>query len=99
MKKPRFIALELATELYQDCEKLKLKNPIRDQLHRAALSIALNLTEGSGRRTSKEKKHFFSVALGSTREVQTIVQIIGHQGLIQNYDRLGAMVYGLVRRF
>jgi len=94
----KFIALELATELYLECEKLPLKNPIKDQLQRASLSITLNLAEGSGRSTRKDKRRFYVIALGSTREVQAIVKIIKNHGLVQNYDQLGALVYGLVQK-
>ena len=41
MKKTGFIALDLATSLYLECSELKLKNPVKDQLLRASLSIAL----------------------------------------------------------
>ena len=91
----RFIALELAASLYKECEELNLKNPIKDQLLRASLSIALNLGEGSGRRSLKDQKRFYFIALGSTREAQVLVKIINHKELIKKYDRLGALVYGL----
>ncbi len=93
-----FIALELAATLYKECEELKLRHPIKDQLLRAALSIALNLSEGSGRSTLKDQKRFYSIALGSTREVQTLMKIIKNIELMRQYDRLGALVYGLSRK-
>ena len=92
-----FKALDLAIELYKECEKLKLKNPVKDQLHRASLSIALNITEGSGRSSTKDQKRFYSIAMGSLRETQCLVKIINNQDLIQRYDYLGALVYGLNR--
>ena len=98
MHKTGFIALDEATELYLECEKLKLKNPVRDQLLRASLSIALNITEGSGRQTSKDKRRFYSIAMGSLRETQTLVKITNNQELVERYHRLGALVYGLVRK-
>ena len=97
MHKTGFIALDEATELYLECEKLKLKNPVRDQLLRASLSIALNITEGSGRSTLKDKKRFYSIALGSLRETQTLIRIIQNQDLAERYYKLGALVYGLAR--
>ena len=93
-----FNALELAIELYEECAKLKLKNPIKDQLLRSSLSIALNITEGSGRSSRKEQKRFYSIAMGSTRETQTLVRIVREQKLVQRYDHLGALVYGLIRK-
>ena len=98
MHKTGFIALDEATELYLECEKLKLKNPVRDQLLRASLSIALNITEGSGRSSSKDKRRFYSIAMGSLRETQTLVKITNNQGLVERYHRQGALVYGLVRK-
>lgn len=95
MQKTGFVALDKATELYLVCETLNIKNPIRDQLLRSSLSIALNLTEGSGRSSKKDKKRFYSIAMGSLREVQCLVRIIGNQNLIREYDYLGALIYGL----
>ena len=92
-----FKALDLAVELYQECEKLKIKNPVKDQLLRASLSIALNITEGSGRNSLKDQKRFYSIAMGSTREVQCLVKIIKNKELERQYDHLGALVYGLCR--
>ena len=98
MHKTGFIALDLATELYLECEKLKLKNPVKDQLLRASLSIALNITEGSGRSSTKDKKRFYSIAMGSLRETQTLVKIVNNQNLVERYHYLGALVYGLVQK-
>ena len=98
MTETGFIALDLATKLYRECEKLKLKNPIKDQLLRASLSIALNITEGSGRQTIKDKKRFYAIALGSCRETQLLVKIIDNQDLIERYDRLGGLIYGFIRK-
>ena len=93
-----FIALDLAVELYKECSKLKLKNPIKDQLLRASLSVALNITEGSGRSSSKDRRRFYFFSLGSVRECQCLVKIIDNTELIKKYDRLGALVYGLTRK-
>ncbi len=40
------------------------------QIRRAAVSISSNLAEGFSRATFKDKAHFYSMALGSTTEVQ-----------------------------
>lgn len=98
MKRTGFIALDLATEFYMECAKLKLPNHIRDQLLRASLSISLNITEGSGRIHPKDKRRFYSIAMGSLRESQCLVRIIGHEVLLEKSDRLGSLVYGLIRK-
>lgn len=93
----RLICEQLAIELFQEVQCLSLKNPIKNQLNRAALSIALNLAEGSGRASKRDQRRFYSIALGSVREVQVLTKIIKHQELIKKYDRLGGMVYFLHR--
>ena len=35
---------------------------LRDQLDRASVSIVLNVAEGAGRRTARDKAHFFTIA-------------------------------------
>lgn len=95
--KTGFIALDIATELYQDCEKLKLRNPVKDQLLRASLSIALNITEGSGRIHKKDQRRFYSIAMGSLRETQCLIRILRNEGLYRKYDRLGGLIYGFIR--
>ena len=92
-----FKALDLAVELYEECESLKLRSPIKDQLLRASLSVPLNITEGSGRKTAKDQKRFYSIALGSVRECQCLVKILKNQKLTKSYDKLGALVYGLTQ--
>ena len=45
------------------------------QLRRAALSIPLNIAEGFGRRSRRELARFVSIAEGSLREIQTLLEI------------------------
>ncbi|MBI3544126.1 MAG: four helix bundle protein [Deltaproteobacteria bacterium] len=92
----KFIAYDLALELYNQCEGLKAKHHVKDQLERAALSVALNLAEGSGKPTMPEKRRFYSIALGSLRETQTLLQIIKADDAIPVAHRLGGMIYRLV---
>lgn len=43
---------------------------LTSQMRRAALSITSNIAEGFGRRSYNEKIHFYSIARGSTTELQ-----------------------------
>jgi four helix bundle protein len=59
-------------------------------LKRAVVSVALNIAEGKGRKTSKDFSHFLNVACASLDEVDAIVSIceeldfIGFQDEIHN---------------
>ena len=45
-----------------------LRYTLGGQIIRSALSIVLNIAEGSGRYTDKEMKRFFDIAIGSVNE-------------------------------
>lgn len=51
---------------------------LRDQIRRAAVSIASNIAEGDERETDKEAVRYFYVAKGSSAEVLTQA-IIAHE--------------------
>lgn len=46
-----------------------------DQLKRALSSAILNLAEGNGRHSIKERRHFFDISLASTAETASCVDI------------------------
>ncbi|HEU5183446.1 MAG TPA: four helix bundle protein [Gemmatimonadaceae bacterium] len=49
---------------------------LASQLRRAAVSIPANIAEGFGRRGTGEMRHFLSIAEGSLRELQTLLDAI-----------------------
>ncbi|MGY6562480.1 MAG: four helix bundle protein [Luteibaculaceae bacterium] len=59
----------LVTKEFPDAEKFGLTN----QLRRAAISISANIAEGSGRNTDKDFRHFLTMSLGSTHEVECLL--------------------------
>ncbi|MBN1597422.1 MAG: four helix bundle protein [Bacteroidales bacterium] len=48
----------------------------KDQLERAAFSVMLNIAEGSGRFTNKDKRHFYVIARGSAFECVAIFDFL-----------------------
>ena len=46
-----------------------------DQLRRAAMSIPINIAEGFGRFSAKEKAHFIQIAFGSLHEVMCELEL------------------------
>jgi four helix bundle protein len=59
---------------------------LRDQLERAAASIVLNLAEGCGRRTRRDRNHFFSMAQGSAMECAAAIDLLRVNAQIQVAD-------------
>jgi len=47
---------------------------VTSQLRRAALSVPVNIVEGSGRQGSKERKQFANIALGSLAETEYLLE-------------------------
>jgi four helix bundle protein len=94
-----FRTYHLAVEFYHSCLKLKLPRHLRDQLQRASSSVALNLAEGSGRRTLKDQQHFYRIAFASLRECQAVLDLasIKESKEISLADKLAAHTYKLIK--
>ena len=94
----KFETYQLSLELYRGCENLKLPAHLRDQIRRSSLSICLNLAEGSAKPSMNEKKRFYSIAFGSCRETQALLEIVNETELLKLSDRVGACLYRLTYR-
>jgi len=76
------------------------------QARRAAVSVTLNMAEGSARLGGRELRRFADISLGSLAEVSALLQIALDLGYlpIEDWQRLddlrnsaGKLVYGLAR--
>jgi four helix bundle protein len=54
---------------------------LRDQLERASLSVVLNIAEGAGRRSRKDKARHYAIARGSAMECAAIIDVTGRRNL------------------
>jgi len=70
-------ARKFAVSIYKltDSFPKEEKFALVDQLRRAAVSIALNIAEGSDRKSDKEFKRFLRTSIGSLEEVVTALYI------------------------
>ena len=94
-----FRTYDLAVSFYRSTQALRLTGEIRDQLHRAALSIVCNLAEGNGRPTVADKRRMFCIAMGSLRECQALLDIAAVDSEVtKEGDALGAAMYRLIER-
>ena len=69
---------------------------LADQLQRAALSIPLNIAEGAGEWSPKDKKRFYRVALRSATECAAILDVCRHLKLA-NEEQLNSGRDSLLR--
>ncbi|MBI3557631.1 MAG: four helix bundle protein [Deltaproteobacteria bacterium] len=92
-----FRAFQISKEFYQRCKTIKLPAFLRDQLARASSSIALNLAESSGKRTSRDRVRYYTMALGSVRECEAILEIENVQDPVAKdlLNQLGAILFKL----
>ena len=68
-----------AKELYSlvnDSLTADVPRPLKDQILRAAISIILNFSEGYGRYTKNDKKHFYITARASLNETATCFDLV-----------------------
>jgi len=99
-------ACRLAVEIYRLLKDSK-DYGLKDQMARAAVSIASNIAEGSERGSVAEYKRFLYIAKGSAAELRTQLYIATKLGSIMNEDQakkqiselkeLSNMLYGLIK--
>jgi four helix bundle protein len=54
---------------------------LHDQLERVSLSVVLNIAEGAGRRSRKDKRRLYTIARGSACETAAAVDVLRHRRL------------------
>jgi four helix bundle protein len=59
---------------------------LREQINRASSSIVLNIGEGAGRWSKKEKRKYYEIARGSTSEIAAAVVLAHEDGLVSDGD-------------
>lgn len=80
---------------------------LTSQARRASVSVAANIAEGAGRRSTGEFLQFLGFARGSLAEVETLLLVAGRlayvspdqlTSLLADMDRIGRMLSGLVTK-
>lgn len=87
-------------------DEFKGQDHIRDQFRRAALSIVLNIAEGTGKYHAIDKRRFYHIARGSAAECSALIDVMRVTKLVTDewadleksrLDRIGAMLTALAR--
>ena len=70
-------AMDLVTDVYRLTQRFPQHEQfgLTSQLRRAAVSIPLNIAEGAGSESPKEFKRFLDIAMRSTYETMTAIDI------------------------
>ena len=74
----RLVVYHLALELHAFAASKvpTLSRVLKDQLERASLSVVLNIAEGGGRRSRKDKARHYTYARGSATEVAACFDVL-----------------------
>lgn len=102
-------SIAFVTDIYQLTSKFpkEEKFGLIDQIRRAAVSIALNIAEGSGASSDAEFIRFLRMAQRSAYEVLAALEIAINlkmaslnslQDAISEVDQLSAMISGLIKK-
>ena len=77
-------AKDLVKQVYKLLEKFPREEQyaLCDQLRRSVISLPSNIAEGTGRVSSKDQAHFFTIAYGSLMEVLAQMDVACDLGYI-----------------
>lgn len=93
------LGMELVNDVYQVTKNFpsEEKFGLTSQIRRAAISVPLNIAEGSTRRTKKDFAQFVRIALGSLMETMTCIEIALNQKYIDKdkYDKIQELIQEL----
>ena len=78
------LALEFNKYAHQICSKLDSRSDIKNQLDRAANSIVLNIAEGNGKYSKKDRCRYFDISFGSSLESARCLHILSIRLMISS---------------
>lgn len=101
-------AMDLVASCYPLTRQLVVQRhyDLSRQLFRASISIAANIAEGHGRGSDRDFARFLDIAMGSLREVETLLLLTDRlhlsksatiAELLKQSDEVGKVLHGLRR--
>lgn len=96
----KFPVYQLSQSFYSDLYKtifsiIKIDSALKNQLRRASSSITLNIAEGAGKYSPKDKRNFYTIARGSINECMAILGLIKMENLVmeETYQNMRATLF------
>ena len=94
-----FRAYQISKDFYDEISRRKWPQHLNDQILRASSSIVLNLAEGSGLPSPRQKSRHYNIAMGSLRECQAVIELAKPKDtkIISIADNLAAHIFKLCK--
>jgi len=90
------IGYKIAIDLYKITDKFPAheQNNLISQIRRAAISIPVNIVEGSAKKSTKEFLYFLNVAYGSSKELAVLTDLSKDIGYIKEdeYNKISDQI-------
>ena len=99
-------ALSFIEFVHKILSRIAYRSEIKDQLDRASISIMLNIAEGNGKFSSKDRCRYFDISMGSTLESSACIDILFVKKIITADEKtfakgilneIVAMLIGLIK--
>ena len=100
-------AIQFIVWLQPTLENIPRKQAVHDQIDRSSTSIALNIAEGNGKYTGKDRCRYFDIARGSALESASALDILAAKGMLRPEEtsvgkemlrEIVSMLVGLIKR-
>jgi four helix bundle protein len=83
-------SLEFIKWVHQILSRINYHSDIQNQLERASNSILLNIAEGNGKFSPKDRCRFFDISMGSTLESSACIDILKIKKIINESEKVYA---------
>ena len=100
-------AKQFNVDVLELLNRISLEFYVKDHLGRASLSVMLNIAEGTGRLTSKDKRHFLVISRGSVYECFALFDMLRGRGKISpelysvfysELEELSKMLFAMIQK-
>lgn len=82
------LSMEMITEIYEKTSGFPKHEVygLTSQIRRASISVAANISEGAGRRSSRELRQFLYISMASLSELETLMIVSSRIGYLNSAD-------------